>query len=203
MCLPELPVQAGQLGELRGEVRSRMDRRHGEVAPNEADAVEAVQERLDRSAGLEAVRASEIPILDERQLGAARAGDVIALSDRRDGARGRGAHSTSVLSASIPTTSPARRLVGTSLNASVELTRAIASMHTILRTGPVIASGLDDQRYALGDWRRGPPRRWSGHADDPFSSGLTDGSRRDRPRNQLRDSVSRGHVSGSSSSAAP
>jgi hypothetical protein len=40
-----------------------------------------------------------------------------------------------------------------SLNASVELARAIASMHTILRTGPVIASGLDDQRYALGDWR--------------------------------------------------
>ena len=37
-------------------------------------------------------------------------------------------------------------------------------MHTILRTGPVIASGPDDQRYALGDWRSGPPRRWSGHA---------------------------------------
>ena len=44
MCLPELPVQAGQLGELRGEVRSRMERGHGEVAPNEAEAVEAVQE---------------------------------------------------------------------------------------------------------------------------------------------------------------
>jgi hypothetical protein len=42
-----------------------------------------------------------------------------------------------------------------SLNASVELARAIASMHTILRTGPVIASGLDDQRYALGEWRSG------------------------------------------------
>jgi hypothetical protein len=42
------------------------------------------------------------------------------------------------------------------LNASVELARAIASMHTILRTGPVIASGLDDQRFALGDWRSGP-----------------------------------------------
>ena len=38
------PVQAGQLGELRGEVRSRMERRHGEVAPDEAEAVEAVQE---------------------------------------------------------------------------------------------------------------------------------------------------------------
>jgi hypothetical protein len=55
-------------------------------------------------------------------------------------------------------------VASTSSNASVELARAIASMHTILRTGPVIASGLDDQRYALGDWRSGPPRRWSGHA---------------------------------------
>src|SRR3954453_4666145 len=44
-------------------------------------------------------------------------------------------------------------VASTSLNASVELARAIASMHTILRTGPVIASGLDDQRCALGDWR--------------------------------------------------
>ena len=43
MCVPELPVQTGQLGELRGEVRSRMERRHGEVTPDEAEAVEAVQ----------------------------------------------------------------------------------------------------------------------------------------------------------------
>ena len=86
MCVPEPPVQAGQLGELGGEVRSRMERRPGEVAPNEAEAVEAVEECLQRSTGLEAVRASEIPILDERQLGAARAGDVITLSDRRQGA---------------------------------------------------------------------------------------------------------------------
>ena len=86
MCVPEPPVQAGQLGELRGEVRSRMERRHGEVAPDEAKAVEAVQERFHRSTGLEAVRASEIPILDERQLGATRAGDVITLSDGGQGA---------------------------------------------------------------------------------------------------------------------
>ena len=86
MCVPELPVQAGQLGELRGEVRSRMERRHGEEAPDEPEAVEAVQEGLHRSTGLEAVRASEIPVLDERQLGAARAGDVITLSDRGQGA---------------------------------------------------------------------------------------------------------------------
>src|SRR5918911_2414650 len=95
MCVPELPVQAGQLGELRGEVRSRMERRHREVAPDEAEAVEAVQERLHGSTDLEAVRASEIPILDERQLGAARAGDVITLSDRGHGARGGGVHPTS------------------------------------------------------------------------------------------------------------
>jgi len=45
-------------------------------------------------------------------------------------------------------------VASTSLNAWVELARAIASMHIILRTTPVIASGLDDQRYALGDWLR-------------------------------------------------
>ena len=44
MCVPELPVRPGQLGELRGEVRSTMELRHGEVAPDEAEAVEAVQE---------------------------------------------------------------------------------------------------------------------------------------------------------------
>ena len=86
MCVPELPVQAGQLGELRGELRSRVELRDWEVTPDEAEAVQAVQERLHRSTGLEAVRASEIPILDERQLGAARAGDVITLSDRGQGA---------------------------------------------------------------------------------------------------------------------
>src|SRR4051794_24945410 len=107
MCLPELPVQAGQLRELRGDLRSRVDLRHREVAPDEAEAVEAVQERLHRSTGLEAVRASEVPILDERQLGAARAGDVIALSDRGHGARGGPVHEASVLSASIAATSSA------------------------------------------------------------------------------------------------
>jgi hypothetical protein len=88
MRVPEAPVHAGQLGELRGEVRSRMEHRQGEVAPDEPKPIEAVQECLHRSPGLEAVRASEIPILDERQLGSARAGDVITLSDRRQGARG-------------------------------------------------------------------------------------------------------------------
>src|SRR5512132_910127 len=165
MCVPELPVHASHLGELRCDVRSRMERRHGEVAPDEAKAVEAVEERFHRPTGLEAVRASEVPILDERQLGAARAGGVITLSDRGQGAGRRGVHPTSVLSASIATTSSARTMVASkSLNASVKLARAIASIHTILRTGPVIASGLDDQRYALGDWRSGPPRRSSGHA---------------------------------------
>ena len=44
MCVPELPVHASQLGELRGEIRARMERRHGEVTPDNAEAVEAVQE---------------------------------------------------------------------------------------------------------------------------------------------------------------
>jgi hypothetical protein len=51
-------------------------------------------------------------------------------------------------------------VASTSLNASVELARAIASMHTILRTGPVIASALDDQRIRPGDGRAVLPA-WS------------------------------------------
>jgi|tagenome__1003787_1003787.scaffolds.fasta_scaffold20713044_3 hypothetical protein len=81
MCVPELPVHAGQLGELRGNVRSRMERRHGEVPPDEAKAVEAVEKRFHRSTGLEAVWTSEIPVL-----GAARAGDVITLANGPEGA---------------------------------------------------------------------------------------------------------------------
>src|SRR5918994_1456205 len=69
MCVPELRAQASELGELRGEVRSWMELRRGEVAPDEAEAVEAVQECLHRSTGSEAVLASEVPILDERRLG--------------------------------------------------------------------------------------------------------------------------------------
>jgi transposase InsO family protein len=54
MCVPEPPVRAGQLGQLRGEVRSRMERGHGEVAPHEPKPVEAG--RRTRSSGLEAAR---------------------------------------------------------------------------------------------------------------------------------------------------
>src|ERR687898_3060872 len=100
MCVPELRAQAGELGELRGQVRSWMELRRGEVAPDEAEAVEAVQECLYRSTGSEAVLASEVPILDERQPGAVRAGDVITLSDRGQGAQGRSVHPTGVPSAS-------------------------------------------------------------------------------------------------------
>ena len=73
-------------------------------------------------------------------------GDVITFSDRGHVACGRRVHPTSVPSGSIATTSSARTMVAsTSLNASVELARAFASIDTILRTGPVIASVLDDQ----------------------------------------------------------
>src|SRR3954453_10547597 len=66
-------------------------------------------------------------------------------------------------------TSSAPTMAGsTSLNASAELARAIAFMQTILRTGPVIASARDDQRYALVDGRGGPARRWSAHATLPI-----------------------------------
>src|SRR4051812_33335920 len=51
----------------------------------------------------------------------------------------------------------------TSLDASVEFAQAIASMHTILRGGPAIASALGDHPMR---WRlaQRSPRRWSGDA---------------------------------------
>jgi hypothetical protein len=85
-------------------------------------------------------------------------------------------------------------VASTSLNASVELARAIASMHTILRTGPAIASGLDDHRYALGDWRSGPPRRWSGHATLTIRNAdqtICHGCRAAPPSDSLEGSVQR------------
>src|SRR4051812_48930670 len=51
----------------------------------------------------------------------------------------------------------------TSLDASVEFAQAIASMHTILRGGPAIASAFGDHPMC---WRlaQRSPRRWSGDA---------------------------------------
>ena len=54
--------------------------------------------------------------------------------------------------------------------------------------------------FAAGDVRKRLPRSPSGMTS---RSGSIDGSRRDRPRRQLRDSVTHGQVSGSSSSPAP
>jgi hypothetical protein len=56
-------------------------------------------------------------------------------------------------------------VASTSLNASIELVRAIAFMHGIVRTGPGIASSLDDQRYALGERM---PRSPSGMTSRPI-----------------------------------
>jgi hypothetical protein len=52
----------------------------------------------------------------------------------------------------------------TLLNASVEVARAIVSMHTILRTDPVIVSNLDDRAISVGRLAQRFFRRWSAHA---------------------------------------
>src|SRR4051794_14691178 len=96
MRLPELPVDRGELGKLRREIRSRMQLDVGEVSPDEAQLVEAIQERDHRPAGGEAVPAPEVPVLDQRQLGRVGADHVIAVSERSQCADGRGSHPTYV-----------------------------------------------------------------------------------------------------------
>src|ERR687897_598552 len=62
------------------------------VSPDKAKGVEAIQEGLHRPAGGEAERATEVAILDERQLRRMGPGDVIAVSDRGQCAGRRGGH---------------------------------------------------------------------------------------------------------------
>ena len=98
-----LPVGRGELGKLRREIRPRMKLGIGEVSPDEAQCVEAIEERHHRPAGGEAEPAPEVPVLDQSQLGRVGADDVIAVSERGQCAGGRGSHPIYV------TQRPARR----------------------------------------------------------------------------------------------
>src|SRR2546430_1636496 len=53
----------------------------GKVAPDEAEAVIPVKERLNRAARSEAEGAAEVPVLDQRELGAIGAEHVVSLAD--------------------------------------------------------------------------------------------------------------------------
>src|SRR2546426_323964 len=92
MRLPELSVDRRELGELRREIRSRMQLGVWKVSPDEAKGVEAIQEGFNRPVRGEAERTPEVPILDQRQPGRVGAGDVIAVCDGRQRAGGRGGH---------------------------------------------------------------------------------------------------------------
>ena len=65
MRAPELPMRSRELGELCGQVGSGMELWIREVAPNQADSIEAIEQRHQRTIRGDAVRASEIPVLDE------------------------------------------------------------------------------------------------------------------------------------------
>jgi hypothetical protein len=54
----------------------------GEVSPDEAQSVEAIQKPLNRDAGGKAIRASEVAVLDQRHDGGVGSCDVIVRSDR-------------------------------------------------------------------------------------------------------------------------
>jgi hypothetical protein len=75
----------------------------GEVSPDEAQGVEAIEKRHHRPAGREAEPAPEVPVLDQRQLGRVGPDDVIAVSERGQCVGGRGSHPIYV------TQRPARR----------------------------------------------------------------------------------------------
>ena len=72
MRLPELSVDRGELRELRGEVRTRVQFGIWKMPPNQAQGVEPIQEGLHRPAGGEAERTAEVAVLDQGQLRARR-----------------------------------------------------------------------------------------------------------------------------------
>ena len=98
MRLPELSVCGGELGELRREIRSGMKLGIREVAPDEAKAIEAIEQGHHRSAGGEAIGTSEVPVLDQRQRGVCGAGDMIAFSHLGQRAGAHDSHRTRLVS---------------------------------------------------------------------------------------------------------
>jgi hypothetical protein len=80
--LPELATRCRKLRELRGELGAGVKLRVRKVAPDQAQGLVALKERLQRSARGKAKRAAKVPILDQRKFGLLGAADVIAASDR-------------------------------------------------------------------------------------------------------------------------
>ena len=80
--LPERPLCRGRLRRLGGAARVRVRAVEREVAEHEAQAVpEALLDPGEDALGGRAVRALEVPVHDELEVGARRAADVVARVD--------------------------------------------------------------------------------------------------------------------------
>ena len=82
MCLPELSNRRRQLRELGRKIGPGMKLGVREVPPDETQALEAIQQGLERPAGCEAEWATEVAVLDDRHLRLAGAENVVPLPDR-------------------------------------------------------------------------------------------------------------------------
>jgi hypothetical protein len=85
--LPESALRRGELGELRGAVGAGMKLGIGEVAPDQPQLVKALKQGFDRPLCGEAVRATEVSVLDQSEARALGAADVVPLRDRSEIAR--------------------------------------------------------------------------------------------------------------------
>ena len=78
--LPELALRGGRFGCLGGELSARVDVVERQVPPYVSDVVAVGGQQLaDRAFGLAAVRAFEVPVLDQCHRGVVRAADVVVL----------------------------------------------------------------------------------------------------------------------------
>jgi hypothetical protein len=91
--VPEPALRTGGLGRLGRAFRVRVDLRQREVTIDEAQrGTKRRSDLLEDEMGGTAVRALEVPVLEQRDRRVHRAADVISLTDRQRQARGTRAH---------------------------------------------------------------------------------------------------------------
>ena len=83
--LPERPLGGGRLDGLGGELRVRVDVGEGQVTPDVADVAEVGEQLAQDRLGPAAVRALEVPVLDDRHRRLDRPANVIAIGVDRHG----------------------------------------------------------------------------------------------------------------------
>lgn len=82
MRLPELAVRRGELREIGGKVGARMNLGVGKMAPDQPQPIKAPKQGFDRPLRGKAMRTAEVPVLDQGELSALSADDVIPIRDR-------------------------------------------------------------------------------------------------------------------------